>query len=71
MNRKIWILLKKYFHCIVRLRLSLSDITGESYIYTHYIGKYAYENGYNGIIAPSARADGGLNIILFNTKKVN
>lgn len=37
---------------------------------THAIGRYAYSNGDNGIIAPSARADGGVNIILFNTKGV-
>jgi hypothetical protein len=33
---------------------------------THQIGEYALNNGYTGIIAPSARADGGVNIILFN-----
>ena len=30
----------------------------------------AYTNGYNGIIVPSARAYGGVNIILFNAKVV-
>ncbi|MCI8508953.1 MAG: RES family NAD+ phosphorylase [Lachnospiraceae bacterium] len=45
-------------------------LVGESYDVTHAIGRYAYSNGYNGIIAPSARADGGANIILFNTKGV-
>ena len=29
-----------------------------NYDVTHAIGRYAYSNGYNGIIAPSARADG-------------
>ena len=53
-----------------RLGISLDSIIGESYDVTHAIGRYAYSNGYNGIIAPSARADGGVNIILFNTKGV-
>ena len=39
-----------------------------NYDVTHAIGRYAYSNGYNGIIAPSARADGGINIIIFNAK---
>ena len=49
-----------------QLGISLESILGESYDVTHSIGRYAYSNGYNGIIAPSARADGGVNIILFN-----
>ena len=53
-----------------QLGISLESILGESYDVTHSIGRYAYSNGYNGIIAPSARADGGVNIILFNTKGV-
>ena len=53
-----------------QLGISLDSIVGESYDVTHAIGRYAYSNGYNGIIAPSARADGGVNIILFNAKGV-
>ncbi len=53
-----------------QLGISLESIVGESYDVTHAIGRYAYSNGYNGIIAPSARADGGINIILFNAKGV-
>ena len=53
-----------------QLNISLESIIGESYDVTHAIGRYAYSNGYNGIIAPSARADGGINIILFNAKGV-
>lgn len=53
-----------------QLGISLESIVGESYDVTHAIGQYAYSNGYNGIIAPSARADGGINIILFNAKGV-
>ena len=51
-----------------QLGISLESIVGEGYDVTHAIGRYAYSNGYNGIIAPSARADGGRNIILFNAK---
>lgn len=53
-----------------KLGVSLDGIVGESYDVTHAIGRYVYSNGYNGIIAPSARADGGVNIILFDTKEV-
>ncbi len=49
-----------------QLGISLESILGESYDVTHSIGRYAYSNGYNGIIAPSARADGGVNIILLS-----
>ena len=51
-----------------QLGISLESIVGEGYDVTHAIGRYAYSNGYDGIIAPSARADGGINIILFNAK---
>ena len=53
-----------------KMGISLESIVGESYDVTHAIGRYAYSNDYNGIIAPSARADGGINIILFNAKGV-
>ena len=53
-----------------QMGISLESIVGESYDVTHAVGRYAYSNGYNGIIAPSARADGGINIILFNAKGV-
>ena len=42
----------------------------DNYIIPQQIGTYAYKNGYNGLIAPSARADGGVNIILFDTKEL-
>jgi len=38
---------------------------------THTLGRYAAENGYSGIIAPSARASGGVNLVVFNPNKVN
>lgn len=49
-----------------KLGVSLDDLIGDDYTVTHAIGRYAYDNGYTGIIAPSARADGGVNIILFD-----
>lgn len=49
-----------------KLGVSLDDFIGDDYTVTHSIGRYAYNNGYTGIIAPSARADGGVNIILFD-----
>lgn len=36
------------------LGVSLEDITGSGYEITQQIGNYAYGNGFNGIIAPSA-----------------
>lgn len=53
-----------------QLGISLDSIVGESYDITYAIGRYAYNNGYNEIIAPSASADGGVNLILFNTKGI-
>lgn len=49
-----------------QLGIKLDDIVGNSYNATHKINQYAKENKYNGIVAPSARADGGLNIIVFD-----
>ncbi|MDF2588006.1 MAG: hypothetical protein K0S41_1847 [Anaerocolumna sp.] len=51
-----------------QLGITLDDIIGNNYDVTHKIGEYAKKNGYNGIIVPSARADGGLNIFLFDGK---
>jgi chitodextrinase len=50
----------------IRLGVTLDQIVGEDYEVTHWIGRLARECGYNGIVAPSARADGALNIILFD-----
>ncbi|WP_186775151.1 RES family NAD+ phosphorylase [Allorhodopirellula solitaria] len=53
-----------------RLGVSLDDLVRTSgddiYEVTQQLGRFAREQGYNGIIAPSARADGGLNLILFD-----
>jgi RES domain-containing protein len=49
-----------------KMGVNLEDITGDSYKVTHRVGDYAKNNGYNGVIAPSARADGGLNLIIFD-----
>jgi filamentous hemagglutinin len=58
------------------LGLSLSDLTRTGgttswrYEFTQPVGAWAEQNGYRGIIAPSAQADGGVNVILFNAKGV-
>ena len=36
------------------------------YEITNPLGRYAEDSGYNGIVAPAAQADGGVNVILFN-----
>jgi RES domain-containing protein/LysM repeat protein len=58
------------------LGVSLQDLTrtgGTSawrYEVTQPLGAYAQAKGFNGIIAPSAQADGGVNLILFGAKGV-
>ncbi|WP_264946679.1 RES family NAD+ phosphorylase [Sphingomonas canadensis] len=58
------------------LGVSLGDLTrtgGTSawrYEVTQPLGAFAQRNGYSGIIAPSAQADGGVNLILFGSKGV-
>jgi RES domain-containing protein len=49
-----------------RLGVSLADITGDGYDVTQSIGVWAQARGFNGIIAPSARQNGGVNIVAFN-----
>jgi len=48
-----------------QLGISLDDLQGESYSMTQSIGAWARKN-YSGILAPSARAKGTSNLILFN-----
>lgn len=50
-----------------RLGVTLNDILSNDYTITQQLGKTAKSMNYNGIIAPSARADGGLNVILFDS----
>jgi len=56
------------------LGVSLSDLTRTGgtqawrYEVTQPLGQWAQQNGYRGIIAPAAQADGGLNVILFDSK---
>jgi RES domain-containing protein len=58
------------------LGVSLQDLTRTGgtqswrYEVTQPLGAYAQTNGFNGIIAPSAQADGGVNLILFGKKGV-
>jgi RHS repeat-associated protein len=46
-----------------RLGVSLEDITGDGYSVTQKIGNMAAANGYDGIMAPSARNPAGYNLI--------
>lgn len=47
------------------LGVTLSDISGDSYAATQRLGDWAKTNGYDGILAPSARNPGGSNLIIF------
>ncbi|MBI3898996.1 MAG: RHS domain-containing protein [Gammaproteobacteria bacterium] len=50
-----------------QLGVSLEDITaGNSYDVTHQLGRFAQDNGYGGILAPSARDSAGSNLISFS-----
>jgi RHS repeat-associated protein len=62
------------------LGINLSDLLNDDYrnfnidntrATTHLAGEFASSNGYNGIIAPSARGDGGVNIVIFNPDNIN
>jgi RES domain-containing protein len=48
-----------------QLNVSFEQITGDSYLYTHQLREFARSNGYNGILAPSARRAGGSNLVIF------
>ncbi|MFN7206470.1 MAG: RES family NAD+ phosphorylase, partial [Burkholderiales bacterium] len=48
-----------------QLNISYSQITGNSYSITQQIGNWARQNGYDGILAPSARQNGGTNLVIF------
>jgi RES domain-containing protein len=52
-----------------QLNVSVEQITGDSYLYTHQLGDFARGNGYNGILAPSARRAGGSNLVIFPKAK--
>jgi RHS repeat-associated protein len=45
--------------------VTLLDITSNSYTKTHQLGDKAKQLGYKGILAPSARAEKGVNLIYF------
>ncbi len=49
-----------------KLGVSLDGISNNSYDKTHAIGRFAKENGYDGILAPSARNSGGSNLVSFS-----
>lgn len=35
------------------------------------MGNFAAQNGYTGLIVPSARADGGVNIVIFDPNGID
>jgi len=45
-------------------------VSRESYAFTHQIGRYAYEQGLNGLLAPSARRD-GVNAAIFKQERLS
>ena len=47
------------------LGVTLEDITGDCYELTHRLGDFALQNGYDGLVVPSARNVGGVNIVVF------
>jgi RES domain-containing protein len=48
-----------------QLNVTTGQITGESYKITQQLGNMARSNGYDGILAPSARRAGGTNLVIF------
>jgi RES domain-containing protein len=52
-----------------KLGISLDSIAGNDYNLTHNIGNWARQNGYQGILAPSARSGVGSNLIVFEDLK--
>ena len=56
-----------------KMGIKLDEILRPSgkYTLTHSIGEFAIEDGYTGIIAPSSKADGGANIIIFDPETIN
>ncbi len=63
------------------LDVKLSDLISSDYknytttitspAVTHSMGNFAAKNGYRGLIVPSARADGGINIVIFDPKGID
>ena len=49
-----------------QLGVTLEDITSNNYTTTQRIGDWARQNGYNGILAPSARNSSGGNLVVFD-----
>ncbi|WP_250465112.1 RES domain-containing protein, partial [Microbulbifer litoralis] len=49
-----------------QLGVSLEDITGNRYEVTQAVGRYAKDNGFEGVLAPSARDPSGANLISFS-----
>ena len=45
-------------------------VSRESYAFTQQVGRYAYEQGLNGLLAPSARCD-GVNAAIFKQERLS
>ena len=43
------------------LGVELGQLLSDDYTITHQVGEYAKTHGFTGVIAPSARGDGGVN----------
>lgn len=64
-----------------KLNINLSDLLSSDYknytttnpspAGTHTVGRFASENGYSGLIVPSARADGGVNLVIFQPSQID
>lgn len=51
------------------LGVNLADITSNDYTKTHELGRFAKDNGFNAILAPSARNLDGSNLVVFEGVK--
>jgi RHS repeat-associated protein len=51
------------------LGVDLADITSNDYTKTHEVGRFAKDNGFRAILAPSARNPGGSNLVVFEGVK--
>lgn len=54
-----------------RLGVELGQLLSDDYTITHQVGEYAKTHGFTGVIAPSARGDGGVNLVIFNPETIN
>ena len=59
-----------------QMGVELDDLLSDDYktniggATTHKMGEFAKNNGYTGLIVPSARLDGGVNLVVFDPKNI-